>query len=160
MTTFSRMQLLRGKHHVIRPPWTKPEAEFIENCSRCHACLEQCPEHIIIKGRGSFPEIDFSKGECTFCEHCAVACPTTAISKANTQIPWTLKIQINHTCLAQQNVVCITCGEFCNDSAIRFPPKLGGIAHPELNFEQCTGCGACFAVCPTQAIQLQYTQKS
>lgn len=152
MSNLSRMQLLRGQHNPIRPPWTT--AQFTDDCQRCHACIQHCPEQILKKGRGSFPEVDFSKGECTFCKRCAEVCPTETIGQIDA--PWALKIQINPNCLAQQNVVCVTCGEFCEYQAIHFAPKLGGIAQPEVNLEQCTGCGACFSTCPTQAIQLQY----
>jgi ferredoxin-type protein NapF len=50
--------------------------------------------------------------------------------------------------------ICRSCGESCDDKAITFALKLGGIAEPVLNIEQCTGCGACFSVCPVQVISL------
>jgi ferredoxin-type protein NapF len=34
------------------------------------------------------------------------------------------------------------------------PPRLGGISIPLISTDTCTGCGACFSVCPVQAITL------
>lgn len=57
-------------------------------------------------------------------------------------------------CLAFQNVVCRSCGERCEDDAIRFSPRLGAAAEPVLNTDLCTGCGDCLPVCPTAALSL------
>jgi ferredoxin-type protein NapF len=51
-------------------------------------------------------------------------------------------------------VVCRSCGEVCDESAIRFKLEVGGIARPLLDQEQCNGCGACFAVCPVRAVRI------
>ena len=58
-------------------------------------------------------------------------------------------------CLANQGVVCRTCGEQCEAGAIRFRPRLGGVALPELDTTRCNGCANCLPGCPTQAIALQ-----
>jgi ferredoxin-type protein NapF len=65
-----------------------------------------------------------------------------------------LIVAFGDTCIARQNVVCRTCSDFCDASAIRFSPRLGGAALPELVAEKCTGCGACIPVCPGGAIRL------
>lgn len=65
-----------------------------------------------------------------------------------------LAVTFGETCIARQNVVCRTCSEFCDAGAIRFSPRLGGAAMPELTDEKCTGCGACIPVCPAGAIRL------
>lgn len=57
-------------------------------------------------------------------------------------------------CLAVQNVVCRSCGERCEQQAIRFSPRLGGAALPNLIAERCTGCGECLPVCPSAALSL------
>lgn len=70
--------------------------------------------------------------------------------------PWHIKATIDLTaCLSMNATVCRSCGESCEDEAIKFNLKLGGIAEPVLNVEQCTGCGACFSVCPVKVIQLK-----
>ena len=61
---------------------------------------------------------------------------------------------IGDRCLARHGVVCRSCGDACEARAIRFPPRLGGVALPTLDGEACTGCGECVAVCPAVAISL------
>jgi ferredoxin-type protein NapF len=43
----------------------------------------------------------------------------------------------------------------CDAGAIRFKPTLGGVTSPALDLSLCTGCGACVAPCPTQAISMK-----
>lgn len=65
---------------------------------------------------------------------------------------------VSDACLAGHNVACQACGDQCEAAAIRFRPRLGGAARPEVNAERCTGCAECLAVCPTQAISITYGQ--
>jgi ferredoxin-type protein NapF len=63
-------------------------------------------------------------------------------------------IQIGSSCIAFNNVVCRSCGDACGETAIRFSPRLGGAALPELIAGRCTGCGVCIPACPASAITL------
>ena len=143
---------------VIRPPWALPELEFQEVCTRCNACIEVCPTGLLIKGAGTYPEADFTPGRatdgCTFCGDCLTVCKDMALRQIPDQAPWAIRVVFESNCLAEQNVVCRTCGEFCDVGAIRFPPMLGGVAKPHLDESACTGCGACLADCPTRAIRI------
>ena len=147
------------KRDVIRPPWALPEAKFIENCTRCSACIDLCPTRLLVKGSGGFPEADFTPGRategCTFCGNCLAACQESALIKRQDQAAWTLQAVFGESCLAAKNVVCRTCGEACEAQAINFLPRLGGVSRPQLKAEACNGCGACLADCPTQAISLR-----
>jgi len=67
---------------------------------------------------------------------------------------WQLSPSIKENCLALNRVVCRSCAEQCDQQAIRFRPAPGGVSRPELNSEQCNGCGACIAPCPVAAIEL------
>jgi len=203
MTNITRMQLLRGdlkgKKNPFRPPWAIPEDYFVDYCTRCDKCIDACFDELIVKGRGGFPQMDFKRGGCDFCEDCLNVCETSALKKipinnvtpGNTKTniksdnsdnkeeessessldlafnketsddkeaylpPWQIKANIDLTnCLSMNATICRSCGESCDDKAIKFDLKLGGIAEPVLNVEQCTGCGACFAVCPVQVITL------
>ncbi len=183
MTEITRMQLLRGdlkgKNNPFRPPWAIPEEYFVDYCTRCDKCIDACFDELIVKGRGGFPQMDFKRGGCDFCEDCLNVCETGAIKKIPlTNIipdniisdnreessesssesylpPWHIKANIDLTnCLSMNATICRSCGESCDDKAIKFDLKLGGIAEPILNMEQCTGCGACFSVCPVQVITL------
>lgn len=138
-----------------RPPWALLEADFIQRCTRCDACLTACPEGILVRGDGGFPEVKFEQRGCSECGACVAACQPHALHRVADSPPWTWHPQFSSACLAQRRVECRVCGERCEHDAIRFKPVLGGVATPVLIVDQCTGCGMCVAPCPTQAIQLQ-----
>lgn len=138
----------------LRPPWAIAPPAFEQTCSRCDACIAACPSRIIVLGEAGFPRIDFrlGTGECSFCGECATACQPGALKRQPNAVPWRLKAAIGAACLAFQGVVCRACGDRCNAAAIRFRPRLGGAALPELDTARCTGCGACVGVCPVAAV--------
>jgi len=157
----SRAAFLQGAWRkdqtLIRPPWAKEESDFIAHCdSSCQACSNACPEKIIVIGRGKYPHIDFSQGECTFCEQCVDACDYDALVKQGDGKPWIHKAVIKmDQCITQQSVVCRSCSEMCEVAAIKFTPVIGGVSSPELNSDLCNGCGACINVCPSKALFIQ-----
>lgn len=138
----------------IRMPWLKALHDFTDLCTRCGKCISACPESIIVKGDGGFPSIDFRQGECTFCQRCAQVCPESLFVEDLNSKPWNYVANIQNTCLTQQGVMCQSCQDFCEVSAIGFQPRLGAIAQPELNSNDCTGCGACVSSCPVNAISV------
>lgn len=150
-----RRFFLRNERRVthFRPPWSLPEALFVEHCSRCDDCIKACPTRLLVRGDGGFPIADFSRAACTFCGDCGETCTTAAISRDTTQSPWFFGIEVGEGCVAAQNVECRICGEICDVSAIRFKPRIGGIAIPEVDNASCNGCGACIAPCPVGAIE-------
>lgn len=150
----TRRQFLRGsasaRAPALRPPWAGDETEFVDRCTRCGACAAACPTGVIAAGAGGFPCIDFSRGECTFCGECLAACRDGALAPG--RVPWHCRAAIGDACLARANVVCRTCGDACEPRALRFRPRLGAAARPEIDIDACTGCGACVAVCPAGAV--------
>jgi len=122
-------------------------------CTRCGKCSEVCETNIIIKGDGGFPQVDFAQGECTFCYQCADVCPEPLFKDENAT-PWNARASIEESCLAKQNVECRSCGDMCDTMAIRFKLEIGKVAQPNLDLGECTGCGACVAVCPTSSINV------
>ena len=135
----------------IRLPWINSLESFTNDCTRCGKCIENCETKIIIVGDGGFPTVDFSKDECTFCYQCADVCPEP-IFKPKEETPWRAKASISDKCLAQQNVECRSCGDMCEPMAIQFQLRAGSVALPKIELDECSGCGACVAVCPTSAI--------
>ena len=152
----SRRNFLRGRFSpakgLQRPPWAIAERDFLEVCTRCGDCCRACPTQILVEREGGYPGVDFGAGECTFCGDCVTACRSSALVREAVQAPWSIIARFGENCLARQRVECRVCGEQCENGAIRFPPQAGGVAVPSLDPAQCSGCGACVAPCPTQAI--------
>lgn len=134
-------------------PWLAKPTQFTDDCTRCGKCIEACETKIITKSDGGFPAVDFSIDECTFCYQCAEACPEP-LFLAGAEQPWQAKASINDSCLAKQNVECRSCGDMCDPMAIQFKLELGQVAQPNLDLDECNGCGACVSVCPTSSINV------
>jgi ferredoxin-type protein NapF len=154
----SRRQFMRGDFKTRpapqRPPWALAEELFVVACSRCGDCLPVCPTKIIVVVRG-FPEVDFKRGECTFCGNCASACKNGALPRAGSRTaPWGIKARIAESCVPRRGVKCRICGDHCAVTAVRFSPRLGGPPLAEVDAGSCTGCGACVAPCPVAAINI------
>jgi ferredoxin-type protein NapF len=158
MSLTTRRDFLRGRRTSVpppqRPPWALAEAAFAARCSTCGDCLRACPTGILVAGEGAYPTVDFARGECTFCGECVTVCAAGALNRETGQAAWSLQARIGEACLAQRGVECRICGEACGASAIRFRPRVGGVALPQFDETACTGCGACIAPCPSQAIAM------
>jgi ferredoxin-type protein NapF len=149
---------------MIRLPWSLDEQHFIENCTQCGNCLSACEEQIIIKGDGGFPTIDFTKGECTFCQKCVESCQLPLFAENLAEQPWrlvknesstaNLAIEIKDNCLAMNQVFCRSCQDSCEVEAISFQYHNSSIPQPIINSNDCNGCGACVSVCPQTSINI------
>jgi len=144
----------QGKELPIMPPWALNEDDFEVHCTSCGDCIRHCPESILIIAGGGYPRVDFSQGECSFCQSCVDICQSGAL--VETAVPWELELIINKSCLAKKGVVCSVCAEQCDARALRFKATLGSVAQPSINIIECTGCGACIASCPSDSISLSY----
>jgi len=150
-----KRSLFRAKKKISTQnllPWVIDATQFLENCTQCGDCLNACPQQIIVKGDGGFPAINFELGECDFCTKCASACKEPIFIDSAEQ-PWQKKAHIAASCLANQRIYCRSCAESCEAQALTF--QIGISAVPQINNELCTGCGACVAPCPTNAIEVK-----
>lgn len=154
----SRRQLFTGNvgsgATPFRPPWAVPESDFDDTCTNCGDCIDVCPTRILSFGRGRLPVVDFSRNECTFCGKCESACEADALIKQEKNEAWNLTVSILNNCLSIQRITCRSCGDMCENEAISFRLELGGKATPTISMDDCTGCGACIAPCPSQSIQI------
>ncbi len=148
---------LRGRRAAVRPPWALAEAAFLERCTRCDDCVKACPETVIRRGSGGYPEMDFAARGCSFCGDCVRACKAAAFvdPAGPPSEAWRHRASVATRCLAANGVVCRACGDHCAVGAIRFRLAPGGRSHPGIDLSRCNGCGGCVAVCPVQAISLQ-----
>ncbi len=150
-------RFITENRRCLRPPWAVDEYNFAEQCRNCKACIEACPESIIQPDNNRQPFINFQKGECTFCGDCRAVCETGALSKINLdEQPWDAKVIVGSGCLSEKNTLCRSCGEACEHQALYFPLSIQGIVRPEINRDRCNGCGACIAMCPTEALEVCY----
>ncbi|MDV7338287.1 ferredoxin-type protein NapF [Terasakiella sp. A23] len=143
-----------GQDDVIRPPWSVPMDDFTKKCTGCALCVQVCPEHILHLDDRNLARVDFQKGECTFCMECVTSCKDGALISTDPDAPWALDISIEGKCLAMKGVECRICNDQCEPRAIRFRLTPGGVPLPQLDESACTGCGACVAPCPVDAIVL------
>jgi len=150
----ARRALLRGGHArpIARPPYAIDEGRFTEDCTRCNACIEACPEDLLQRGDGGFPELRFGHGECTFCSDCAAACPTPALQLLGHR-PWRWQATVSAGCLMPQGITCRSCGDACPTAAIVFDPRRPNAA-PAIASDRCNGCGSCVGTCPGHAIHM------
>lgn len=149
---------LNGVKQAIRPPWALPEAQFLQKCNYCQACVRACPADILEAGRGGYPEVNFNRGECTFCGACAKSCRESAFvpteARASTSRPWAITAEISDRCLSASGALCRICEEQCEARVISFTLLPGGKSAPRINSVDCSGCGACVAPCPAKAIKM------
>lgn len=143
----------RGERPPVRPPWARTNL-FTDLCTRCGACVEACPETILVTGDGGFPVVDFRLGECTFCGACAKACPERLFDRARRA--WDLEPSIGSGCLPRIGVICQTCRDICPETAFSFVLMPHAAPQPVLDPDRCTGCGACVSACPGEAVSLEY----
>ena len=155
----TRHDLMEGRLRATaiprRPPWALSEIAFQEICTGCNACIETCQTSILKKARGGYPIVDFTDGECTFCGECVKVCRPRALSRDGGKLPWALMATISQfSCLSATGTMCRTCGDRCDVGAISYQLALKGKATPVVDPALCSGCGACVAPCPVDAVNM------
>ncbi|WP_331775792.1 4Fe-4S dicluster domain-containing protein [Sulfurospirillum sp. 1612] len=137
----------------IRLPYHHDPLLFESVCVTCESkpCATVCDENIIMITQDGSPALDLSKRGCTYCEECAKACDRGVLDPniQDKQIKAQVSLNIGK-CIAWDQVICSSCADVCYDKAIKFL----GMLRPEIVQENCTNCGFCIGVCPTEAIEI------
>ena len=163
------------KGHLIRPPGSVPEPEFLDRCIRCGECIRMCetngrllqPAGLQAGWEGIWtPMGDPRYGYCEYnCNLCGKVCPTNAIH----ELPLKVKQQ---TCIGlarfdknrcipwYKNEDCLVCEEHCPtpEKAIIFKLEPGRtvtgqlrmVKKPYVREDLCIGCGICVTKCPVK----------
>ena len=163
MQQITRADLLRGdwmgKHKATPLPWSVSRAKFIDACICCDNCIDACPQSVIEKGPGGYPQLNFSQNSCTFCGECAQVCEHDVFQVPTTiEQPTLLQAEVSKDCLTHSNILCNACGDACEADAIVFQPVVHKMPQPLINTSACTGCGECYRYCPVDAIRITRTQ--
>jgi polyferredoxin len=152
---------------LVRPPGSRPEADFLARCIRCGECMKVCitgglqPTLLTAGIEGIWtPKLVSRIGYCEYnCTLCGQVCPTSAIEKL--ALPKKQKNVIGlafvdpSRCIPfAQGTPCIVCEEHCPTpkKAIVFEerPGKGGkpVKVPVVVVDLCIGCGICEYKCP------------
>ncbi len=171
--------LIKASPIALRPPGALDEFAFLTACTRCGDCIPACPQDAILKGGPGMglglnaPYIDPRSMPCFLCTDlpCIKACPEEAQAlvwpkrtlKSGEELDGPRAVQMGTAkikaslCLTFEREdhsaqACRTCVDRCPypGVAIRIlDTEDGGIPHPEVMDEFCTGCGLCVFGCPT-----------
>lgn len=157
--------------HLIRPPGSSPEDEFLERCVRCGACMRVCPTNALqpAVGEGGWtalwtPVLNMKAGYCEYeCSLCGQACPTEAIRLLALDQKKRVRIGTaffdRNRCLPYASArTCIVCEEHCptpkkaiwfEEVSVRGADGLQvTVKQPRVNLDLCNGCGICENKCP------------
>ena len=141
--------------NYIRPPYAIAEMEFLLACTRCHACIEACPHHVIFPLSSKLgtevlgtPALSLANKACMLCEDypCLTACEPQALKKSKQEdaLPKLAKVRIDpQTCLPFQGPECGVCVGVCPvPGAIKLE-----LEKPVIESAVCVGCGQCRQAC-------------
>ncbi len=142
----------------LRPPFARPEPEFLECCTRCDDCIAACPHDVIFKLPARYgievagtPAMDLANRGCHLCEDwpCVTACEPHALSLPAPEpiegAPRLANLQIDtDVCLPYSGPECGACADSCLvPGALEWQDGV----RPHINQDICTGCALCREVC-------------
>lgn len=170
----SRAFAAPDKVHLVRPPGSLPEEEFLQACIRCGECFQACPNDVLQPagfehGLGSLwtPRVNANWAGCeSSCNNCGQVCPTGAIRAlpmAEKRVARMGLARVEATCLPLAGVdICQLCVDECKAAGyhaiefMRVHPKLdesgqpiegSGFSAPVVLDDKCVGCGLCQTRC-------------
>lgn len=148
----------------IRPPFARPEIDFLLACTRCEACISACPHGVIFALSASYgldvaatPALDLANKGCHLCADwpCVSACEPGALRLAVLEetaepepiLPPRLAVARIDTgqCLPYKGPECGACEGSCP-----IPGALSWVGcQPRIDESRCVGCGLCRQACIT-----------
>lgn len=152
---------------VIRPPLADHQ-RFSRLCTRCGACVRNCPGNIIKFGGDAngwagvlAPEVEFAYGYCPpTCVRCGEVCPSGAIPAFNirtkTARPMGVAVVTHDNCLLSESRECFLCVGACEYRALDTVwDEDEMFSHVVVTPERCVGCGGCEYVCPAEKLAIK-----
>ena len=71
---------------VLRPPYYSDIDAFATECQNCEGeCASLCQEQIIVIAEDKTPHLVFNSRGCTYCDECAIACPSDVLLVASSR---------------------------------------------------------------------------
>ena len=145
---------------ALRPPGSIAEDFFLEKCIRCHRCVDVCPSQAIqIRGPSGpvethTPFIIPSEHACILCLRCSQVCPSGALKPVATKE----EVKIGVARIDKRLCVAHNGSGFCGACHTACPIKNKAITidyrtRPTMHEDDCTGCGQCEAVCPSDGVK-------
>ena len=140
----------------LRPPYAKPELEFLLSCTRCDACMAACPHEVIftlpalygVEAAGT-PALDLSARGCRLCADwpCVAACEPNAL-ELDESAPRLATLTIDtQVCLPYSGPECGACAHACPvPGALQWADGI----RPSINPDLCPGCALCREACITE----------
>ena len=146
---------------AICPPGSVSLERFKTHCTSCHACIANCPSHVLrpaITEYGidgfTMPVLDFDRSYCNYeCTLCSEICPNDAIRTISQKEKAVIQIgkamfKPKRCIVVEFETDCGACDEHCPAHAIKMIDFRKGLKIPKVNRELCIGCGACEYICP------------
>jgi len=135
---------------------------FAGLCTRCGNCAHVCPSGIVERDLGDggwatflTPVLKFHNDYCREdCVRCTEACPSGALSRVFRVKKEFIRLGLPRVdmslCLLGEDRECSLCRSRCPYGAIRYVfSETEYTLTPQVDPNQCNGCGACEAACPT-----------
>ncbi len=142
--------------YYLLPPGSAQRDEFLQTCQQSYKCVSVCPYEAIQVYRDNpederygYPVINPTRQACYFCQDfpCIAACESSALQTERKDKPLGTAVVNQDICFAYRGVFCPACVVKCplSGTAIALVEN-----KPQVNEENCTGCGICVQVCPTE----------
>ena len=139
---------------LLRPPGAR--IDFIDRCSKCHACVEACPADAIQPLQSAdeivalTPVIRADTQPCVVCDDlaCMPACPTGALEVLSREAIRVGLAEIDlGQCERSHGLDCTVCVDLCpmGQEALQLDDQ-GRVSVGDA----CVGCGVCEHACPTR----------